>query len=279
MTLSDVSHIPPALDSSMMAPPMLRMAEGRSSVRGNRDGLGGVKKQLLSSRTPLTTPAKGLPSMSKGCRTDTKTNFPTSVKATQQPLVSRQKQDQPILPPSTAVKNLSKPRDVEDGEVTDEALFKEYADYLHAAFINMKTQRQLFVRKALAQLEDSLQVLESRLAPALALTSDLEEKMGKILASLRSTQHQLAVKGVIIENQEEAKKELDEIRHQLEVLSLATSPSSAALEVRAGEVKESAEDFSKLAESFETSSQIVKGCWRLVDIAGELATQVFITDH
>ena len=283
MTLSDVSHIPPALDSSMMAPPMLRMAEGRSSVRGNRDGRGGVKKQLLSSRTPLTTPAKGLPSTSKGCRTDTKTitktNPPTSVKATQQPLATRQKQDQPVPPPSTAFKNLSKPRDVEDGEVTDEALFKEYADYLHAAFINMKTQHQLFVRKALAQLEDSLQVLESRLAPALALTSDLEEKMGKILASLRSTQHQLAVKGVTIENQEEAKKELDEICHQLEVLSLATSPSRAALDVRAGEVKESAEDFSKLAESFEASSQIVKDCWRLVDEAGELATQVFITDR
>ena len=315
MTLSDVSHIPPALDASMMAPPMLRMAEGRSSVRGNRDGRGGVKKQLLSSGTPLTTPAKGLPSTSKGCRTDTKTitktNPPTSVKATQQPLATRQKQDQPVPPPSTAFKNLSKPRDVEDGEVTDEALFKEYADYLHAAFINMKTQealknaklkvdrqvfqgfsrneemrqkviakkKELVVRKALAQLEDSLQVLESRLAPALALTSDLEEKMGKILASLRSTQHQLAVKGVIIENQEEAKKELDEIRHQLEVLSLATSPSSAALDVRASEVKESAEYFSKLAESFETSSQIVKDCWRLVDQAGELATQVFITDH
>ena len=307
MTLSDVSHIPPALDASMMAPPMLRMAEGRSSVRGNRDGRGGVKKQLLSSRTPLTTPAKG----SKGCRTDTKTNFPTSVKATQQPLATRQKQDQPVLPPSTAVKNLSKPRDVEDGEVTDEALFKEYADYLHAAFINMKTQealknaklkvdrqvfqgfsrneemrqkviakkKELVVRKALAQLEDSLQVLESRLSPALALTSDLEEKMGKILSSLRSTQHQLAVKGVTIENQEEAKKELDEICHQLEVLSLATSPSRAALDVRAGEVKESAEDFSKLAESFEASSQIVKDCWRLVDEAGELATQVFITDR
>lgn len=302
MTLGDVSHIPPALDASMMAPPMLRMAEGRSSVRGNRDGRGGVKKQLLSSRTPLTTPAKGLPSMSKGCRTDlktnTKTNPPTSVKAT------RQKQDQPVLPPSTAVKNLSKPRDVEDGEVTEEALFKEYADYLHAAFINMKTQealknaklkvdrqvfqgfsrneemrqkviakkKELVVRKALAQLEDSLQVLESRLAPALALTSDLEEKMRKILSSLRSTQHQLAVKGVTIENQE-AKKELDEICHQLEVFSLATSPSRAALDVRAGEVKESAEDFSKLAESFEASSQIVKDCWRLVDEAGELATQ------
>jgi len=309
MTLGDVSHIPPALDASMMAPPMLRMAEGRSSVRGNRDGRGGVKKQLLSSRTPLTTPAKGLPSMSKGCRTDlktnTKTNPPTSVKATQQPLATRQKQDQPILPPSTAVKNLSKPRDVEDGEVTEEALFKEYADYLHAAFINMKTQealknaklkvdrqvfqgfsrneemrqkviakkKELVVRKALAQLEDSLQVLESRLAPALALTSDLEEKMRKILSSLRSTQHQLAVKGVTIENQEEAKKELDEICHQLEVFSLATSPSRAALDVRAGEVKESAEDFSKLAESFEASSQIVKDCWRLVDEAGELATQ------
>ena len=113
-------------------------------------------------------------------------------------------------------------------------MFKEYADYLHAAFINMKTQealksaklkvdrqvfqgfsrneemrqkviakkKELVVRKALAQLEDSLQVLESRLAPALALTSDLEEKMGKILSSLRSTQHQLAVKGVTIENQE-----------------------------------------------------------------------------
>ena len=315
MTLSDVSHIPPALDASMMAPPMLRVAEGRSSVRGNRDGRGGVKKQLLSSRTPLTTPAKGLPSTSKGCRTDTKTitktNPPTSVKATQQPLATRQKQDQPVPPPSTAFKNLSKPRDVEDGEVTDEALFKEYADYLHAAFINMKTQealknaklkvdrqvfqgfsrneemrqkviakkKELVVRKALAQLEDSLQVLESRLAPALALTSDLEEKMGKILASLRSTQHQLAVKGVTIENQEEAKKELDEICHQLEVLSLATSPSRAALDVRAGEVKESAEDFSKLAESFEASSQIVKDCWRLVDEAGELATQVFITDR
>ena len=140
-------------------------------------------------------------------------------------------------------------------------------------------KKELVVRKALAQLEDSLQVLESRLAPALVLTSDLEEKMGKILASLRSTQHQLAVKGVTIENQEEAKKELDEICHQLEVLSLATSPSSAALDVRASEVKESAEDFSKLAESFETSSQIVKDCWRLVDQAGELATQVFITDH
>ena len=144
MTLGDVSHIPPALDAPMMAPPMLRMAEGRSSVRGNRDGRGGVKKQLLSSRTPLTTPAKGLPSISKGCRTDaktnTKTNPPTSVKATPQPLATRQKQDQSILPPSTDVKNLSKPRDVEDGYVSEEALFKEYADYLHAAFINMKTR-------------------------------------------------------------------------------------------------------------------------------------------
>ena len=78
--------------------------------------------------------------MSKGCRTDTKTNFPTSVKATQQPLATRQKQDQPVPPPSTAFKKLSKPRDVEDGEVTEEALFKEYADYLPAAFINMKTR-------------------------------------------------------------------------------------------------------------------------------------------
>jgi len=308
MTLSDVSHIPSALDCSVMAPPMMRMGEGRSSVRGNTRG-GAVKKQLLASRTPLAPSAKVQAPSSRGPVTLTKTGkapVQTVTKAQTQSSVKARQQHQ-ALGSSTAVKNLSKPRDADllEEETTDEMLFKDYVDYLHAAFINMKTQeavknararvdkqmfqgfsrneemrqkviakkKELAVRKALAQLDDSLQLLESRLAPALTLASDMEEKMARVLASLRSTQHQLAVKGVTIENQEQAKEELEQICEQLKTMTESTAPSQAALGGRFGDVKEAAENYSKLAESFEASTQIVKECWKLVEEAGELATQ------
>jgi len=308
MTLSDVSHIPSALDCSVMAPPMMRMGEGRSSVRGNTRG-GAVKKQLLASRTPLAPSAKVQAPSSRGPVTLTKTGkapVQTVTKAQTQSSVKARQQHQ-ALTSSAAVKNLSKPRDADlhEEETTDEMLFKDYVDYLHAAFINMKTQeavknararvdkqmfqgfsrneemrqkviakkKELAVRKALAQLDDSLQLLESRLAPALTLASDMEEKMARVLASLRSTQHQLAVKGVTIENQEQAKEELEQICEQLKTMTESTAPSQSALGGRFGDVKEAAENYSKLAESFEASTQIVKECWKLVEEAGELATQ------
>ena len=314
MTLSDVSHIPSALDSSTMAPPMMRMGEGRSSVRGNSRGVA-VKKQLLTSRAPLATSAKVQAPTSRGLQTVTKAGTQKSFKAPivskaqpQSSMKARQQQQPPAT--STASKNLSKPCDVDlqgvEEEITDEMLFKDYVDYLHAAFINMKTQeavkhtkakvdkqmfqgfsrneemrqkviaknKELAVRKALAQLDDSLQLLESRLAPALTLTSDLEEKMARVLTSLRSTQHQLAVKGVTIENQEQAKEELEQICEQLEIMTSSTASSQAALGGRAGDVKLAAQNYSKLAGSFEASTLIVRECWKLVEEAGELATQV-----
>ena len=316
MTLSDVSHIPSALDCSVMAPPMMRMGEGRSSVRGNTRG-GAVKKQLLASRTPFAPSAKVQAPSSRGPVTVTKTGTQKNIKAPVQTVTKAQtqssvkaRQQHQALGSSTAVKNLSKPRDADlnEEETTDEMLFKDYVDYLHAAFINMKTQeavknararvdkqmfqgfsrneemrqkviakkKELAVRKALAQLDDSLQLLESRLAPALALASDMEEKMARVLTSLRSTQHQLAVKGVTIENQEQAKEELEQICEQLKTMTESTAPSQSALGGRFGDVKEAAENYSKLAESFEASTQIVKECWKLVEEAGELATQVEI---
>jgi len=308
MTLSDVSHIPSALDSSTMAPPMMRMGEGRSSVRGNNRG-GAVKKQLLTSRAPSATSAKLQAPTSRGPQTVQKSfKAPIASKAQPQSSMKARQQQQPLVT-STASKNLSKPRDAdlqgEEEGISDEMLFKDYVDYLHAAFINMKTQeavkntkakvdkqmfqgfsrneemrqkviakkKELAVRKALAQLDDSLQLLESRLAPALTLASDLEEKMARVVASLRSTQHQLAVKGVTIENQVQAKEELEQICEQLEIMTSSTASSQAALGGRAGDVKEAAENYSKLAGSFEASTLIVRECWKLVEEAGELATQ------
>merc|ERR1719370_2286991 len=52
MTLSDVSHIPSALDSSTMAPPMMRMGEGRNSVRGTSRGVA-VKKTTSHLQSPF----------------------------------------------------------------------------------------------------------------------------------------------------------------------------------------------------------------------------------
>ena len=318
MTLGDVSHIPSALDSSTMAPPMMRMGEGRSSVRGHNRG-GAVKKQLLTSRAPLVKSAvrgqlptsRGpLPVTKAGAQKNIKAPVQTVVKVQPQSSMKARPQHQPP-PTSAALKNLSKPRDAdmqEEEEITDEMLFKDYVDYLHAAFINMKTQeavkntkarvdkqmfqgfsrneemrqkviakkKELAVRKALAQLDDSLQLLESRLAPALTLVSDLEVKMGRVLASLRSTQHQLAVKGVTIENQEKAKEELEQICKHLKTMTESTALSQSALGGRAGDVKEAAENYSMLVENFEASTQIVKECWKLVEEAGELATQVEI---
>jgi len=310
MTLSDVSHIPSALDFSMMAPPMMRMGEGRSSVRGNsREGT--IKKQLLASRTPLAPSAKV---QARGPVTVTKAGFQKNLKAPLQTVTKvppqssvKARQQHQAATSCTAVKNLSKPHDadLQEEETTDEMLFKDYVDYLHAAFINMKTQeavknakarvdkqmfqgfsrneemrqkviakkKELAVRKALAQLDTSLQLLESRLAPALTLASDMEEKMARVLASLRSTQHQLAVKGVTIDNQEQAKEELEQICEQFKTMTESTALSQAALCGRFDDVKKAAENYSKLAESFETSTQIVNECWKLVEEAGELATQ------
>merc|ERR1712025_796374 len=101
-------------------------------------------------------------------------------------------------------------------------------------------KKELAVRKALAQLDESLQLLESRLAPSLTLASEMEEKMGRVLATLRSTQHQLAVKGVTIENQEQAKEELEQICEQLQTMAESTVPTQAALCSRAGDVAEAA---------------------------------------
>jgi len=280
-------------------------------VRGNSRGVA-VKKQLLTSRAPLATSAKVQAPTSRGLQTKagTQKSFkaPIITKAQPQSSMKTREQQQPLAT-STVSKNLSKPRDAdlqgEEEEITDEMLFKDYVDYLHAAFINMKTQeavrntkakvdkqmfqgfsrneemrqkviakkKELAVRKALAQLDDSLQLLESRLAPALTLTSDLEEKMARVLTSLRSTQHQLAVKGVTIENQEQAKEELEQICEQLEIMTSSTASSQAALGGRAGDVKLAAENYSKLAGSFEASTLIVRECWKLVEEAGELATQ------
>ena len=304
MTLSDVSHIPSALDSSIMAPPMMRMGEGRSSVRGGRGGT--VKKQLLASRTPLATSTKPRAPTSRGPQTVTKAGSQNSAKALPQTAVKAKPQFQ-----ASAVKNISQPREADsqvEEEITDEMLFKKYADYLNSAFINMKTQealknakakvdkqifqafsrneemrqkvitkkKELAVRKSLAQLDNSLELLEKIQAPALKQISDLEEKMAKILGCLRITQHQLAVNGVTIENQEQAREELEKICAHLETMIVSTAPSMVALGARSGDVKMAAENYSQLAENFEMSAQIVKECWKLVKEAGELATQVRI---
>merc|ERR1712192_6644 len=112
MTLSDVSHIPSALDSSTMAPPMMRMGEGRSSVRGNNRG-GAVKKQLLTSRAPSATSAKLQAPTSRGPQTVQKSfKAPIASKAQPQSSMKARQQQQPLVT-STASKNLSKPRDAD----------------------------------------------------------------------------------------------------------------------------------------------------------------------
>ena len=109
-------------------------------MRGGRGGT--VKKQLLASRTPLATSTKPRAPTSRGPQTVTKAGSQNSAKALPQTAVKAKPQFQ-----ASTVKNISQPREADsqvEEEITDEMLFKKYADYLNAAFINTKTQSTLF---------------------------------------------------------------------------------------------------------------------------------------
>merc|ERR1719369_547220 len=215
---------------------------------------------------------------------------------------------QPLLPKVTQSATKSAVTEVdenEEEEITDEMMNIAYTRYLQAKFIEMRSrqakekaerdcEKQLFhvfsatenlrqemMRKQeeklmwsnIAMMKKSLEIIETKLSPALMVLESVNEKLSLVGTGLDKVKHNLMVQGVNLEDQETAARELESLSEMFKKFNEDVLVHKNVIEAEGIDVARMAEEYSSLAQKYSRTVQLIEECKSLLEQADQLTNQ------
>merc|ERR1712201_13437 len=125
----------------------------------------------------------------------------------------------------------------------------------------------------IAMMKNSLEIVETKLAPALKVLESVNEKLNLVGMGLDKVKHNLIVQGVNLADQETAAKELESLSEMFKKFNQDVVVHKNVIEAKGLDVSKMAQEYSSLSEKYSRTVDIIKECKGLLEQADRLTAQ------